>query len=289
MLLHHFSSEVSYTLSDRPDYRTSWSLHIPRDGYEHPYLMHNMLAVSALHLSQTSKGGDLFDATYYRELAIYHHNWAVSLLRPHVIDVTIKNFDALYASSMLAFLFNAVLLRSSNSSRLGHNIAALCELARGTLAVRQEGFKRFNIESSHLMREYRPWDYPPPLPDTIHRTIKHIEKLVNSLPETGHASKNKTQYMKSTKLLRMTFNALNLNHDQPAMIFMWLVLIDREYVDLLKSRDTMALLILAHYGICATEVKDKWWALKYGRYIVAAVHRILDHSEEIDLFGEDGS
>ncbi|OKL55306.1 hypothetical protein UA08_09414 [Talaromyces atroroseus] len=280
LLLYNFVSNVSFTLSDRTDYQTVWSLHVPRDGQDHPHLMHSMLAISALHLAQTTKARDYSDERSYVDLAAHNYHQALSLLIPNVTVVTTGNFDALYASAMLTFLFNIGRLNSSNSARLPYDIAALSELGKGVLAVRLEGAMRHKIKSSQLMREYRPWDSPQPLPDSIDRAIKHIENLVHSLPESR---KNKDQYIQATQLLRFTFNALTQNPEQPAMIFMWLVLVDRRFIELLRAKDTMALLILGHYGICAFQIKDKWWAANCGRHIVAAVHDILDDSEAMDM------
>jgi hypothetical protein len=287
MLLYNFASNVSFTLSDRTDYQVAWSLHVPRDGQDHPHLMHSMLAISALHIAQTIKSKDFSDERLYTGLAAHHYHQALSFLIPNVTGVTADNFDALYASAMLTFLFNIGRFNSSNSSRLAVDIAALSELGKGVLAVRLEGAMRHKIQSSQLMREYRPWDCPPALPDTMDRTIKHMENLVHSVPETRNGSKRKDQYIQATKLLRFTFNALTRNPEQPAMIFMWFVLVDRRFIELLRVKDTMALLILGHYGICALQVKDKWWAANCGRHIVAAVHNILDDSEAKDMWQDD--
>jgi hypothetical protein len=241
--------------------------------------MHSMLATSALHLSQTAKPEDSTSINFYAALAAHHHVRALSLLTPHVTAVTMQNFDSLYATSMLIFLFNVGLMTSSDSSRLSHDIVPLSELAKGILAVRQAGEEICEIKKSYMLRDFCPWDYPPPLPDCLHRTIRNIEKFVTSLPETGDKIQNKTEYQEAIRLLRATFNAVNLNRQHPAMIFMWFTLVDRRYIELVQSKDTISLVILAHYGMCMLQFKDKWWAEKCGAYIVASVHKTLGHCE----------
>lgn len=282
ILLRHFSSAVSLTLSDREDFHAVWSLHVPQDAYKYPHLMHSMLATSALHLSQTAKPEESANISFYATLATHHHVRALSLLTPHVTGVTMENFDSLYATSMLIFLFNVGLMASSDSSRLSHDIVPLSELAKGILAVRKAGEERCEIKRSYMLLEFCPWDYPPPLPDGLHRTIRNIEKLATSLPQTEDKIKNKTEYKEAIRLLRATFNAVNLNRQHPAMIFMWFTLVNRRYIELVQSKDTISLVILAHYGICMLHYKDKWWAAKCGAYIVAAVHQILDNCEGVD-------
>ncbi|EED15690.1 conserved hypothetical protein [Talaromyces stipitatus ATCC 10500] len=275
ILLHHFSSSVSLTLSDRSDFQEVWSHHVPRDSYDYPHLMHSILAVSALHLSQTANPENLADIRFYAALATNHHVTALSLLTPHVTGVTINNFDAMYATAMLVFLY--ALMTLSDSSCLSQHIVALSELAKGILAVRREGEERCEIKKSYLLRDYCAWDHPPPLPDGLHRTVRNIEHLVASLPETKEKTENKTEYQQAIRILRCTLNAVNLNREHPAMVFMWLTLVNRRYIELVESKDTMALMILGHYGICMLQVKDKWWSAKCGAYLVSAVHRILDN------------
>jgi hypothetical protein len=241
-----------------------------------------MLATSALHLSQTAKPEESADISFYAALAAHHHVIALSLLTPHVTRVTVENFDSLYATSMLIFLFNVGLMTSSDSSRLPHDIVPLSELAKGILAVRTAGEERCEIKRSYMLRNFCPWDYPPPLPDGLHRTIQNIENFVSSLPKTGDKIHNKTEYQEAIRLLRATFNAVNLNRQHPAMIFMWFTLVSRRYFELVQFKDTISLMILAHYGICMLQFKDKWWAAKCGAYIVAAVHQVLDKCEGVN-------
>lgn len=241
--------------------------------------MHSMLATSALHLSQIAKPEESADTSFYAALAAHHHVVALSLLTPHVTSVTMENFDSLYATAMLIFLLNVGLMTSSDSSRLSHDIVFLSELAKGILAVRKAGEEICERKKSYMLRDICPWDYPPPLPDRLHRTIRNIERFVASLPETGEKNQNKTEYEEATRLLRATFNAVNLNRQHPAMIFMWFTLVDRRYIELVRSKDTISLMILAHYGICMLQFKDKWWAEKCGAYIVASVHQILENSD----------
>jgi len=49
-LLHHYTSTVCVTMS-RPSQLDIWRCEMPRMGLAHPFLMHGLLAVSALHLS----------------------------------------------------------------------------------------------------------------------------------------------------------------------------------------------------------------------------------------------
>lgn len=278
ILLRHFSSRVSLTLSDRDDFHAVWSLHAPQDAYTYPHLMHSMLAISALHLSQTKKLEESADMSFYTALAAHHHVQALSLITPHVTHVTMENFDSLYATSMLIFLFNVGLMASSASSRLSHDIVHLSELAKGILAVRKAG-EEWEMKKSYMLRDFYPWDYPPPLPDGLHRTIQNIEKFVDSLPETENKIQNKTEYQEAIMLLRATVNAVNLNREHPAMIFMWFTLVNRRYIDLVQAKDTTSLIILAHYGICMLQLEGNWWAEKCGEYIVASVHQILNNCE----------
>ena len=49
-LLHHYTSTVCLTMA-RPNQIDIWRYDMPRIGFDHPFLLHGLLAISALHLS----------------------------------------------------------------------------------------------------------------------------------------------------------------------------------------------------------------------------------------------
>ncbi|KAH8705855.1 hypothetical protein BGW36DRAFT_286374 [Talaromyces proteolyticus] len=286
MLLDNFSSRVSRTMSHIDDLQKVWAVNITRDSYSHSHLMHGLLAVSALHFSQKSTTPKA-DANHYRSLAIDHHNFSVSLFRPLVTELTSENFDLLYANAMLILMFNSVFLGSTNnnSSSLPNDMVSIHELAKGVTILRAQALK---IKSdSKLYQHYRDIGDSPPfeLPEGISRTIKNIDKAVNCLPDFGDGSEKKPVYLQAVALLRYTLYGFFVNHDHPALLFVWVAMADRRYLDLLMASDIMALRILAHFGICLLQVGDEWCVNSLGKNIVNGVRRMFEREQAADVRG----
>lgn len=274
-LLHNFSSRVTPIVTHSHGLQEVWALRIIKDSYSHSHLMHGMLAVSALYYSQTATTSKA-EADYYRELAIDHHNYSVSLFRPMLTGLNPQNFDPIYASSMLILMFNAVFLGSpdiNSSSNLASDMASLCQLAKGVTALRAQAGNY-----SKLYQHYRDFNgsQPPQLPAGINQTLLAIEKAVRCLPDFGHGSDKKPVYLKTVALLRYTFYGFILNIEHPALLFVWIAMADPNYLDLLVVYDLMALRILAHYGICLLQIPDEWVVNHLGKNIVHGVRRIFE-------------
>ncbi|CRG89099.1 hypothetical protein PISL3812_06134 [Talaromyces islandicus] len=274
-LLQNFLSRVTPIVTHSHSLQEIWALRIIEDGYSHSHLMHGMLAVSALHYAQTATTSKA-EADYYRELAIDHHDYSVSLFRPMLTGLNAQNFDPLYASSILIIMFNAVFLGSSEtspSSNLASDIVSLCQLAKGVTTMRAQAG-----DNSKLYQHYRVFNgsQPPQLPEGINRAISAIEKAVRCLPDFGHGSDKKLVYLKTVALLRYTFYGFILNLEHPALLFVWIAMADPDYLDLLMAHDIMALRILAHYGICLLQIPDEWCLNNLGKNIVNGVRRIFE-------------
>lgn len=231
--------------------------------------MHSILAISALHLSKSTTISTS-EATAYRSLGLYHHGFAVSCFRPLVTAVGVRNFNALYASATLIFIFSAARPKPAASSSILSELSEQFGLARGVRAVRDEGSKALRAEDSELLRAPRAWDFSSALPSDTVRSVLYLESAVNSLPD----SESKYLFTRVVHNLRQTFTALVVNPDQPLLAFMWLTLVDRRYIQLLASQDAMAVLIMAQYSLCLLQVSDNWCIRDWARYVLEGLQRL---------------
>lgn len=96
-LMFHYTSQVSSTITGAGISDTNiWNYDIPMLAFNHPFLMHSILAFSATHLSRTEKGLD--------QCVTYHRGDALRLLREAVLDISSDNTDALVASALILIM-----------------------------------------------------------------------------------------------------------------------------------------------------------------------------------------
>ena len=96
-LMFHYTSQVANTITGAGISETNiWIHDIPMLAFEHPFLMHSILAFSATHLSRTEKGLD--------QCVTCHRGDALRLLREAVLDINADNTDALVASALILIM-----------------------------------------------------------------------------------------------------------------------------------------------------------------------------------------
>ncbi|AOW26484.1 hypothetical protein MEM_00820 [Candida albicans L26] len=96
-LMFHYTSVVANTITGAGISDTNiWNCDIPKLAFEHPFLMHSILAFSATHLSRTEKGLD--------QCVTCHRGDALRLLREAVLNINADNTDALVASALILIM-----------------------------------------------------------------------------------------------------------------------------------------------------------------------------------------
>nr|QEO75748.1 UPC2 [Candida tropicalis] len=96
-LMFHYTSQVANTITGAGISETNiWNHDIPLLAFEHPFLMHSILAFSATHLSRTEKGLD--------QCVTSHRGDALRLLREAVLNINADNTDALVASALILIM-----------------------------------------------------------------------------------------------------------------------------------------------------------------------------------------
>ncbi|CAK9435750.1 uncharacterized protein LODBEIA_P04540 [Lodderomyces beijingensis] len=96
-LMFHYTSQVANTITGAGISETNiWLRDIPMLAFEHPFLMHSILAFSATHLSRTENGLD--------QCVTSHRGDALRLLREAVLNINSDNTDALVASALILIM-----------------------------------------------------------------------------------------------------------------------------------------------------------------------------------------
>lgn len=95
-LMHHYCISTCESLAFREDLRYVWRVAFPQEGYRHPFVMHGLLSLAALHKAY------LFPSRRqeYLTLAASHHALGLERFRALLSDIGDSNWKAMlcYAS-----------------------------------------------------------------------------------------------------------------------------------------------------------------------------------------------
>jgi hypothetical protein len=271
-LMHHYQQWVSPTLSGKPPVQQIWQSAIPKEATSHSGLMHGLLALAALHRSRLDNRA----VGRYRAPAMRHQNLSLPYLRSLIVNASAENCNALFALSTIVLVFMFALPQSSISPEefdTFKEMMTIIELVRGVRAVTE-------MTGTWLLQgPLRPvllpevWEVRSIVPEDIGNALDCLVLKNNSLVQS--IAKRAT-YDTAIRMLRKTFEMITLNPDDPGVGLHWAAVMERQYIDLLKAKEPMALVLLAHFGVAINASREDWWSGKCGCQLVKAVHDMLN-------------
>jgi hypothetical protein len=290
-LLHHYSTVVAFTMTKDPRIQRMWQTSAPKEAFSHPYLMHAILAISALHLAHTS----LSKNEEYRAIAIRHQDTAIAAFRPLLTQVSAENCAALCASATLTVVFGAASFsdRIPKSSPLD-GIIEVCELARGVRAVVESGLQWLMKSAMEPLMQYPDLEVAPPLNHDVTQALAQLKSFIMRGGADGDVN---TSYVDALAMLSHNFRAMVAKPDHPALVISWLVLVERNFVHLLRQETPLSLLIVAHFGAVLHVGVETWYIRHWGRQLVEYVHhklpldwrhRVAWAARKVDFFPPEG-
>ena len=263
--MHHYTRNTYATLADVETAVPVWQDGFPTEAASHPFLMHGLLSLSALHigLEDTSKHKT------YVEHAMQHYTHALTLYRPELINVTQRNCHALFAFSSIAALISFAISMASQhtGTALLQDMHDTFHLLKGVHAVVQVAREWISVGPlADLVREYvqREVELPAEVQESLRILIEQAETC-------GESEERISGYIAAVEALRAGFKNAVYKPDDRTLSLVWPIMVPRSYIEGLGERRPMALAILAHYAIFLYELRRYWWCGDRGSRLVEAV------------------
>lgn len=278
-LLHQFTTETCFTLSDRAESHALWQVTVIQEAFKHPFLMRGILAISALHLSFLRP--ERHD--YYSQLANKNQDAALSAFRPLMTDMDESNSDAFLAMSTLIVVYGFESPKASESLGFfdykgGHSFGWL-PLIKGVYTIIMSVYPW--IKNGKLSALLHDQDNGPPttrLPTVLENQLNDLDTLCN---QASGGEEVVQMYKGALASLRECFVRINNRspHDcEVSIAFLWPVLVPQEFVDQLRASEPLALIILAHYCVILHHLDSYWWMNGWATHIIRKIDRELDDS-----------
>ena len=99
-LMRHFVTDTYVTCSCVPSIRDLWQTTIPKMASDHPFMMHSLLSISALHLAFLNPT----KRSLYLAAAIRHHDLFLPVYRSQLHNITVANSSAMFICSIFISL-----------------------------------------------------------------------------------------------------------------------------------------------------------------------------------------
>ncbi|KAE8375386.1 hypothetical protein BDV26DRAFT_299801 [Aspergillus bertholletiae] len=264
-LMHKFSTETFQCLCGDQSDMDDWKILIPQQASQHTFLLYGILALASLHVAATAT--EPARVLSYLDTALQYHNMSFSPFRQALDALTPLNCDAVFAQSAIITVSGLALPRLNAQHRgecfsMIENMITVFELLQGSTKISR--ISRPWLKAS-MFSKYDFWLVETGDLDSDKTAI--IEKLgqLNSrIADAEQGSANR----KAIDLLQSCF-AKSACSSHPVTILAWLVYVKKEFIDGLRMRQPVPLLILMHWGVLLNELEGQfWWAKGCGRDLV---------------------
>lgn len=277
-LMHQYMNFTSITTAIGSSDRDYMRVTVPSVGMDYPFIMHECLALSALHLARFRHDR----REHYLSLAKFHNDAALRLATPTLRDITSSNCDAVFIFTTLAFCYTLgkgpqegdYMIFSENGA------AEAFPLLRGTRAVIEshESILKSGILAPIFRNARHGNSERGPLPPGIHDALHNLKS------EFLHAEVEGIEmYTRTLDELSITFSE-GYTADgtkrkmESSKVFGWLYRVPMEFALGLQRKEPAALAILGYFCVTLNEISVVWWMEGWTKHILAAVYRFIGRS-----------
>jgi hypothetical protein len=268
-LLHHFTTETAKTLFlDTLEAQISQTATI-KAALSAPYLMQEILALSALHLSVLQPA----QREFYHHQASGLQTRALAISNSSHLEVDAENCIPIAIFSSLLAMHSLCDVVSGPTNDYGNFLNGFIHC----LDVHR-GIRAITSHSWHLLRqsEFREVlavdEEKRNTNDMIGKECDELRALLSSA-DIGSASMKACET--AIDHLQRTFDRERMSNGRDNTFVSWLVLVPTEYMDLVIKRSPEALLILAHYAVVLHAHRGDWFIGEGGRYSINSISRHL--------------
>ncbi|CAK43752.1 uncharacterized protein An01g06330 [Aspergillus niger] len=214
-----------------------WQGVVPREAMRHPFLMHGILALSALDLGFNCPSGPPKD--YYIRTAQAHQSRAVTGLGKVAGCLDQSNCNAAFALSSIMVVFSFALPRTTNKhGDVLNELLNIFRFTRGSVDV-QGGIIDWVADG-----EFSPLlecdTSQPTMPDTSRLAIMSLTRMNADLASRDPAH-DKATYDTTIRYLSYSLDKLARGGETMIIAFQWIFQIPPRYLDLLQQRQPFAL------------------------------------------------
>lgn len=114
------------------------------------------------------------------------------------------------------------------------------------------------------------------LSDDIIDALKRLE-VWNQL--TSKSESEKDTYTRAIKGLKEGFMVIASKDGENGMVLGWPIQVGQEFVAFLRSRQPMALVLLAYFAVLLDEIRDTWWVMGWGRKLIQELNQAVVDDE----------
>lgn len=268
--MHNYSHRTSRTkLGANIRLQHVWQEHIPVEAAKHSFLMHGVLAISALHLAcirptQMAKYASLCDKHQASALSSYRH------ILTHITDDVANALFALSTILSISSLARATLRASQMPEPQHINVDSICELLYLTRGVREVKEATNDLISRGpfsvvLFGHQLSADVQVTISPGIMNVFRNLERMVHDRCADQDERKH---CLEAVMHLQSVFESMLGKHMtgdlEMGHIWRWTAMLSYDFIKMVQAEYPPALVITAHFTVATLMLREMWYVSNWG-------------------------
>ncbi|KAE8449537.1 hypothetical protein EG329_008146 [Mollisiaceae sp. DMI_Dod_QoI] len=280
-LLHHFCTSTALSLHDNSTVRTLWSTNVPKLGFEYDYVMHGILAFSALHLAHLC----LEKRADYTARARLHHHAGLQKGTPALATFSDENASPIYMFSALTTLYSIAHIGDASILSSEEGVAewiVLCRQSYGIVRIAEDVVKngpvgqifKVGARRIELQDQFTTDNFPG---------AQFLQEFSTFIGETIENVRIKDAYTSAISQLIKSFGVVSVlppSALESSDVFGWPFRVSDDFLELLQELRQEALVILAFFAVLTRRLDSKWWLQGFGDHLMTMIYRLLDEDHK---------
>jgi hypothetical protein len=262
-LLQHYTLSTSKTIATDAETVNLWQATVPEIAQKCPFLMHGILACSALHLAYSEPEQE---QTHIIRAAT-HQNHAMPLFRSAIANPNDENCYAILAFSHLLVIYSFA--SEKQDDRLFLVAPDRLEVLPSWLYFLRAGCEMLcsvwhQLETGPVRALVSAWEVPIIISDDSKASL--VDYFFSIIPsrssEDAWTEEECKIYRDAAVELELAFSctrALGQTFTTWDALRIWPIRISVDYMNLLGTRHPGALILLAHYCILLQKLEPQWY------------------------------
>ncbi|KAF7193727.1 Sterol uptake control protein 2 [Pseudocercospora fuligena] len=268
-LLHHYTAYTYKYMTDVPQNYPVWQVIVPGLAFKYPFLLHGLLAASALHRHYTAEPSQ---KPNLMNLARYHQQHALTLYIPLIQSIDEENCHALFAFSVLLGVLCYSMLHEDeeNEQPLAVRFMEVFDSLGGAVVVavvatqwlRDGPLGPIMEPLTPLNRDFSILE--PGMATALEKLLECADKIYcDGSSKAGLDAQQRLQaYHNSIYGISTVLAPNNYENRKLSVVVSWSIIAGTDYISLLRQRDALAVVILGHYGVALHQLHNTVWVLE---------------------------
>jgi hypothetical protein len=281
-LLHHWTTKGYRALHPKLAQRSDlWQNAVIELGFEHPFVLHGMLALSAVH-----KASFLLPADRQTLLlqADAHISQALESMRKHLQTPSEEMAIPMFVLSSVLLTYNFGSVQEKPEDPIGslHHCFMLLNGIKVVIGPHWDKIKdspviadmvEMSSPATAQILDARAKDSERP---EISRLMELTELVLDTQDKAACADSIKELHYIAVRVL-----FIDPDRDEYPFLFLWAARASSHFFNLLAAHNPVACIITVHFAALLAQFRTVWWVVKWPRWLLSATEQLLTATPDL--------